>query len=125
MSEYGSPSKIQRARELRARMTPQEIKLWVRLRELRAQGFHFRRQAPFGAYVLDFVCFRYRVAIEVDGGQHGLAHTAKRDRQRDARLAAEGFRVVRYWNSDIDKNLDGVLEDLMSVLAQRHNLETE
>jgi very-short-patch-repair endonuclease len=118
MSTHKSTAAINRARDLRKRMTPQEVKLWVRLRGLRAHGFHFRRQAPFDRYILDFVCFRYRLAIEVDGGQHGLVYTASRDQQRDARLAAEGFRVLRDWNSDIDRNLDGVLENIVAALTE-------
>jgi len=61
-----------KARELRKRLTPQEVKLWVKLRELKPLGFHFRRQAPIGSYIVDFVSFSARIVIEVDGGQHGM-----------------------------------------------------
>jgi very-short-patch-repair endonuclease len=56
------------ARALRKRLTPQEVKLWVRLRELKALGFHFRRQAPIGRYIVDFASFRCKLVIEADGG---------------------------------------------------------
>jgi very-short-patch-repair endonuclease len=56
------------ARQLRKTMTPQEVKLWVHLRKWRSRGFHFRRQAPRGGYIVDFVCLRERLVIEVDGG---------------------------------------------------------
>jgi very-short-patch-repair endonuclease len=60
------------ARALRKRLTPQEVKLWVKLRELKPLGFHFRRQAPIGRYIVDFVSFRSQLIIEADGGQHGM-----------------------------------------------------
>ena len=63
----------ERARELRKRLTPQEVKLWVKLRGLRPLGFYFRRQAPIGLFIVDFVCFQHHVIVEADGGQHGYA----------------------------------------------------
>src|SRR5262249_58104773 len=57
------------ARSLRKRMTRQEVKLWVHLRSWRKRGFHFRRQAPRDDFIVDFVCLRQRLVIEVDGGQ--------------------------------------------------------
>jgi very-short-patch-repair endonuclease len=58
------------ARKLRRTMTKQELKLWLHLRELRKQGFHFRRQVPIDGYIVDFACYHPKVAIEIDGGQH-------------------------------------------------------
>ena len=60
------------ARALRKCLTPQELKLWVRLRELKAHGLHFRRQAPIGRYIVDFASFSARMVVEVGGGQHGI-----------------------------------------------------
>jgi very-short-patch-repair endonuclease len=104
------------ARALRKRLTPQEVKLWVKLRELKPLGFHFRRQAPIGRYIVDFVSFGEAIVIEVDGGQHGMLESAKSDQQRDALLRSQGFRVLRFWNSDIDQNLSGVMETIMYAL---------
>jgi very-short-patch-repair endonuclease len=104
------------ARALRKRLTPQEVKLWAKLRELRPLGFHIRRQAPLGPYIVDFICFRSRIIIEADGGQHGMPDGARSDRVRDAFLYAQGFKVLRIWNSDIDQNLDGVMESIFLVL---------
>ncbi len=88
------------------------------LRTLKAQRHHFRRQVPIDGYVVDFACFGARLVIEVDGEQHGDdAHVAK-DARRDAHLKAEGFRVLRVWNSDIDDNFDGVMEIIMAALAE-------
>ncbi|MDZ4367411.1 MAG: DUF559 domain-containing protein, partial [Afipia sp.] len=104
------------ARSLRKRLTLQEVKLWVSLRGLKSLGFHFRRQAPIGKYIVDFVSFRDRIVIEADGGQHGLQEDQNADRIRDAFLASQGFTVLRFWNSEIDRNLDGVMERIVEVL---------
>jgi very-short-patch-repair endonuclease len=92
----------------------------MKLRELKALGFNFRRQAPIGPYIVDFVCFRCRLVIEADGGQHGLPEGAKADHIRDAFLVSQGFRVLRYWNSDVNANLAGVMESVLSALDQPH-----
>jgi very-short-patch-repair endonuclease len=107
------------ARALRKRLTPQEVKLWVRLRELKSLGFHFRRQAPVGRYIVDFVSFRSQLIVEADGGQHGMLEGARSDQARDAFLQSQGFRVLRFWNSDIDANLAGVMESILGALNQR------
>ncbi len=104
------------ARKLRKQLTPQEVKLWNKLRLFKPLGYHFRRQAPIGAYIVDFACFSQCVVVEADGGQHGLADGIRRDAQRDAFLAKQGFRVVRFWNSDIDRNLEGVMETIIAEL---------
>ena len=77
------------ARALRKRMTPQEVKLWVKPRELKALGFHFRRQAPIGHFIVDFVSFGSRLIVEADGGQHGIAsgRTVRRDPRRILAIA--------------------------------------
>ena len=108
------------ARGLRKRLTPQEVKLWVGLRELKPLGFHFRRQAPIGRYIVDFASFGSRVVVEVDGGQHNLPEGAQSDLERDAFLQSQGFRVLRYWNSDVDQNLEGVMESIFSAFEGPH-----
>jgi very-short-patch-repair endonuclease len=95
--------------------TDAERKLWLLLRDRRLDGIKFRRQAPFGPYILDFVCFERKLVIEVDGGQHLESPT---DKLRDERMAAEGFTVARYWNSDVLKNPEGVLTDLLARLSK-------
>jgi len=76
-------------------------------------GIKFRRQVPFGPYILDFVCFERRLVIEVDGGQHAESSV---DAARAARLRTEGFEIVRYWNNDVLRNPEGVLTDLLARL---------
>jgi very-short-patch-repair endonuclease len=98
----------EQARSLRRRMTPQEVKLWVHLRQWRELGHHFRRQSPRQGYIVNFVCPKGKLVVEVDGGQHGHHGHAVRDRERDSVLRKrEGFRVLRAWNSEIDRNLRG------------------
>jgi very-short-patch-repair endonuclease len=105
---------VARARALRKTMTPQEVKLWSQLRTLRPEGLHFRRQAPVDGYVLDFVCFRRRLIVEVDGSQHAEDAGLRHDARRDAHFAAHGFLTLRFWNSEIDGNLHGVVETILA-----------
>ncbi len=107
------------ARHLRKRMTPQEVKLWVHLRALRELGFHFRRQSPRDGCILDFVCLRARLIVEVDGGLHNFDAHARIDRKRDRRFDANGFRTLRFWNNEVDKNMQGVIELILDELARR------
>ena len=67
----------------------------------------FRRQSPVGPFIADFLCFRHRLIIEVDGGQHDAQ--ADRDARRTAFLESEGYRVLRFWNNDVLANIDGVV----------------
>jgi very-short-patch-repair endonuclease len=100
------------AKKLRANATPHERILWRALKELPIEGTHFRRQAPIGPYVVDFFCPAKRLIIELDGGHHNDDAVAERDSERQAWLEQEGFRVIRFWNSDVSSNLNGVLERL-------------
>ena len=106
-----------RARELRRSMTEPEVILWSRLKTLRASGFHIRRQAPFRGYFLDFVCFDRRVVIEVDGAHHKEGEQSARDAVRDAVLACQGFKVLRFENGVIRQNLDGVMYSILTALG--------
>jgi very-short-patch-repair endonuclease len=98
------------AKKLRANTTPHERTLWCALKRLPIEGTHFRRQAPIGRYVVDFLCPAKRLVIELDGGHHNDDATAKRDNERQAWLEQEGYRVIRFWNSDVTGDLNAVLE---------------
>jgi very-short-patch-repair endonuclease len=76
------------ARRLRKSMTPQEVKLWVHLRSCRTRGYHFRRQSPRSGYVVDFVCVKHALIVEIDGGQHNFDEHAARDNARESPVAA-------------------------------------
>ena len=110
---------IDRARQLRKQLTPQETRLWLRLRALRPQGLHFRRQAPFKGYFLDFVCFERRLVVEIDGAQHGEVNQAKHDARRDAVLRDEGFVTLRFWNSDVNADINSVVDTIFARAMER------
>ena len=101
------------ARQLRARMTDAERKLWFALKDRRFAAFKFRRQVPTGPYIADFLCFESRLILEVDGGQHA---ESVRDVERDNWLVRNEFRVLRFWNNDVLQNLEGVLTSLAEQL---------
>ena len=105
-----------RARDLRNAMPKPEVILWSGLKRLRAEGFHFRRQAPFKGYYLDFVCFSRRLVIEVDGESHSAPEQAAHDAIRDGVLARAGFKVLRFRNGDVRENLEGVMYSIRAAL---------
>ena len=90
-------------------MTDAERKLWYGLRDRRLAGLKFVRQMPVDRYVADFCCREARLIVEVDGSQHA---ESLRDRVRDERLSALGFRVVRFWNHDVLRDLPMVLDTI-------------
>ncbi len=111
---HNAPDTRANAQRLRHDATPQERKLWTKLREVnRMIGTHFRRQAPIGRYIADFADYGRRLVVEVDGGGHG----GPRDAQRDAWLQAQGFVVLRVWNNEVDGNIDGVMQMLLDAVA--------
>jgi adenine-specific DNA-methyltransferase len=93
------------ARHLRRNATDVERDLWQRLRGRRLGGFKFRRQASVGYYVADFYCAEKRLVVELDGGQHGGTDGDR----RTADLARLGYRVIRFWNNEVNDNLEAVL----------------
>jgi len=101
------------AKYLRQHMTDAENKLWYHLRSHRFADLKFKRQKPIGAYIADFVCMQQRLIIEVDGAQH---LQSEMDKQRDAWLTEQGFRVLRFWNNDVLLNLDAVLEAIYQAI---------
>ena len=105
----------ERARRLRRNATDAENELWQRLRSRSLLGFKFVRQEPIGPYTVDFLCRERRLIVEVDGGQHA---DSQRDVIRDDWLRSHNYRVVRYWNNDVLRNIEGVLENLAAVLAE-------
>ncbi|MDA8049639.1 MAG: DUF559 domain-containing protein [Rhodospirillales bacterium] len=107
-----------RARAMRSALTPPEASLWVALRRLRGEGFHFRRQAPFRGYFLDFACYAHRLVVEVDGAQHEEPEQARHDTIRDAVLARQGFRTLRFAALDVLGNLDGVVTAIRLALGE-------
>ena len=107
--------KVRIERQLRSRQTDAERKLWFAVGDRRLSGFKFVRQEAIGPFIVDFVCRDKRLVVEVDGGQH--ADSAE-DAARDAFLAGEGYRVMRFWNNDVLSNRDGVLTVIPGALLQ-------
>jgi very-short-patch-repair endonuclease len=113
-SKSGEGSKRSFAKQLRSNMTDVENKLWQQLRAKRFEDFKFRRQVPIGPYIVDFICYEKRLIIELDGSQHeGSIY----DMKRDGRLHSQDFRVLRFWNNDVNAALDGTLMAIHDALG--------
>jgi very-short-patch-repair endonuclease len=108
-----------RARQLRREQTNEERQLWQALRAGRFAGFKFRRQHPAGKFVLDLYCPAARLAVELDGFQHGLPDQLHLDAAREAFLAAQDIQVLRFWNHQWRRNRHGVLLEIWEALRQR------
>ena len=102
-----------RARAMRADATRAEDMLWDALRDRRLEGAKFRRQVPLQNYILDFVCFERRLIVEVDGWQHAESRS---DAVRDAFFRSQGFRVLRFWNEEVEENINGVCLRILAEL---------
>jgi very-short-patch-repair endonuclease len=96
-----------KARRPRANQTEVEKRRWSRLRDRGLLGLKFRRQVPLGDFVVDFVCADHALVVEVDGGQHTSSEAG--DDRRTAWLESRGWRVIRFWNNEVNENIDGVL----------------
>jgi very-short-patch-repair endonuclease len=107
--------KTGRARRLRSDLTNAEGVLWYRLRARRLNGCKFVRQEPIGPYTVDFICRERPLMVEVDGGQHA---DSQHDAVRDKWLADRNYRILRFWNNDVSRNLAGVLETIAAALAE-------
>jgi len=103
-------------RTLRNNMSDAEQALWNLLRGRQIYGLKFRRQHPFGDYILDFVCLENKLVIEVDGGQHG--QQAGYDESRTQELQAAGFHVLRFWNNEILKEIEAVREKIWLAVQE-------
>ncbi len=110
------PESITRARHLRKQSTDAEETLWRHLRNRQLAGYKFRRQAPLGKYIVDFLCYEQKLVIEIDGGQHQLR--SKSDSERTNWLEAQGFRVVRFWNNQVLAETEAVLEAILRELQR-------
>ncbi len=100
------------ARRMRRNMTPAERLLWWKLKD-EQQGWKFRRQTPAGPFVLDFACVEILLAIEIDGATHSSQSERRYDANRTQYLEQGGWRVIRVWNDDVFRNLNGVVESIL------------
>jgi very-short-patch-repair endonuclease len=97
-------------------MTDVEKKLWKQLRAKRFAGYKFKRQVPMQRYIADFICYQPKLIIELDGGQH--AERTYYDRRRDAFFVSQGFEVLRFWNNEVNENMDGVMQTILDILMK-------
>jgi very-short-patch-repair endonuclease len=109
---------IARARELRREDTDAEARLWNALRARRLGGWKWKRQVPWGPYFVDFVCVEAGLVVEVDGGQH--SDRVEYDERRTAYLARSGLRVLRFWNTAVLTNRDGVCLTILDACGGEH-----
>lgn len=103
------------AATLRRERTDAEDRVWQRLRNRQIGGFKWRFQHTIGRRVADFVCLEAMLIVEIDGSQHN----EDADRFRTAQLTDDGFEVLRFWNSDVFGNLEGVLEAILAAAQRR------
>ncbi|MEK7518809.1 MAG: endonuclease domain-containing protein [Patescibacteria group bacterium] len=105
-------------RTLRNAMPKAEYILWQQLRRKQIAGVTFRRQVSVGKYVVDFYCSARRLAIEVDGETHIGKEAEAYDAERQKYLEDLGIRVIRFWNTDVYKNLAGVIDEVLHVVRK-------
>ncbi len=105
---------LNRARKLRREQTKAELELWMRLRD-RQLGVKFRRQHSIGPYIADFCCPERRLVVELDGGQH--SEQVQADKTRSEYMESQSFRVLRFWNDQVLKETEAVLERILNELG--------
>jgi very-short-patch-repair endonuclease len=107
-----------RAKNLRRTMTRAEMLLWRYLKADRLAGLGFRRQSPMGNYIADFVAHSCKLVVEVDGESHDFEERIRHDDRRDRWFASRGYRVLRFTNEDVMKNLEGVVLAIRQAAEQ-------
>lgn len=100
---------------MRSEPTEAEKLFWWEVRDRRLDGFKFKRQYLVAGYIADFVCLERKLIIELDGGQH--SESTEYDTKRSAILEEHGFRVMRIWNAEIFKNMEGVIDAVLAELG--------
>src|SRR5215207_9364824 len=111
-----NPKSYERARKLRKELTPAERKLWAYLRGDKLNGVNFRRQHAVGNYIVDFVSIKKKLVIELDGSQH--VEQAQYDMERTRYLESQGYNVVRFWNKQVEHEIDGVMRVIAFALDE-------
>ena len=102
------PTKI-----LRQNQTPWEAKVWSVLRNRGIQDLKFRRQFQIGKYIVDFCCLEKKLVLELDGGHHSEPQNVGKDLERQKFKESKGCRVFRFWNTDVDNNLEGIIQHII------------
>jgi len=110
---------IKFARQLRKQETWAEKLVWSWLRDRRFSGYKFRRQHPIGGYYLDFFCQEAALNIELDGRQHGSSDEQQHDTEREKFLQSHGIKTLRFWNSHLRRNAQGIRDTIFNELQKR------
>ncbi len=110
---YNNKQMKERRKDLRNSATPQEVVLWKYLRRSNLKH-KFRRQQGIDMFIVDFCCRKKKLIIELDGNQH--AENKEYDKERTFYLESLGYKVLRFWNNEIDCNLVEVLEKIYKTL---------
>jgi very-short-patch-repair endonuclease len=113
------PKPINLMRGLRRNQSDAEGKLRWYLRSRLIEGVKFRRQQSLGNYIVDFISFEAKLIIEVDGSQHSELQNIKKDNQRTKWLESQGYQVIRFWNTDVLENIEGVMFKVSEALDNR------
>ncbi len=119
MLEYQKKLK-QNSRLLRTNTTNSESFLWSKLRR-KQLGLQFYRQKPIGNFIVDFYGPKAKLVIELDGSQHLEENHLWTDKQRDEYLMSQGLQVLRFNNTEVLKNIEGVVETIYKIVMQRSN----
>jgi very-short-patch-repair endonuclease len=106
----------QRAKELRKAQTPAEQILWEALRNYKLKGYKFKRQQPIATFIVDFVCPKHKLIIELDGEIHENLEQSAYDEGRSLELEALGYQVIRFKNEAVLNGLDDVLNRILANL---------
>ncbi len=110
------PQRLQHfSKEMRRNQTDAEATLWAQLRGRKLGDLKFKRQEVIGNYIVDFICYEKRLVVEADGEQHG---DNAYDRKRDVWLVAQGFIVLRFWNSEVLMSLDDVCLQILKAVGE-------
>ena len=115
-AKRSSPKTMHRAGELRKELTPAEGKLWAYLRGDKLNGVNFRRQHAIGNYIVDFVSIKMKLVIELDGSQH--LEQAEYDVERTRYFESLGYKVIRFWNNQVETDIEGVVRAIEIALDE-------
>ncbi len=116
-AKRSNPKTMRRAGELRKELTPAEKKLWSYLRGDKMNGVSFRRQHAVGNYIPDFVSIKKKLIIELDGSQH--IDQAEYDAERSKYFESQRYKVIRFWNGQVEKDVEGVVRSIEFALTDR------
>jgi very-short-patch-repair endonuclease len=114
---YNKTTFKERRRDLRRNQTEAEKVLWKRLRNKSCLGLKFFRQYSVGSYIIDLYCPEFKLAVELDGGQHAEEENKGYDKIRTDYLKSIGVEVMRFWNNEVLQNTEGVLEEITKKLT--------